>query len=221
MSRKTQIRTVVYSTLGVLVLLLFQHPYGWQRVFGPRIRGIPLSYRQDQYRRAVAKLDHRSGVAMRILALVGVKEKEPIRLAELDKDENMLPVVLSLVDDPDARVRAAVARSLAKHAEIPEACDGVLRLIGDNSPHVRAFRLLLPFGRTAVPFLVKALHDTDEHTLIDATNALNVIGPDAKEAVPALQALLRHSSFAIRYNALGALQRVDPEQYPPPKAEPE
>jgi HEAT repeat protein len=93
----------------------------------------------------------------------------------------------------------------------------------DANPGVRhhAFLELPSFGRPAIPFLVKALHDTDLMHAIGAAQSLGEFGPDAKEAVPTLQAMLRHSHEHLRVSARFALQRIDPDQYPPPNADPE
>jgi len=61
-------------------------------------------------------------------------------------------------------------------------------------------------ARTAVPALIEALDDPATH--IRAIRALGNIGPEAKQAVPSLEALLM---TVDRYAAAAALHKIDPE----------
>lgn len=152
------------------------------------------------------------------------------------KHGQVVPILRQTLKDPNATTRRAalaVLDGMGKDAAdaLPEigAC-----ATEDPDPGVRlvAVGLLLQFGRPAIPYLVKVLPDTNRITFIVddtvyssrsevAAQTLGSMGPDAKAAVPALQTLLRHSSADIRASAMAALQRIDPEQYPVPKAEPE
>jgi HEAT repeat protein len=137
----------------------------------------------------------------------------------------VVPILRQALKDPNAMTRLEAVHVVGRMGK--DAADALpeIGVCATEDPHPGvqqdAFRLLARFGRPAIPFLVKALHDTHMPTVNNALITLFEFGPDAKEAVPALQALLRHSSFGIRDNALGVLQRIDPEQYPAPKAEPE
>jgi HEAT repeat protein len=61
-------------------------------------------------------------------------------------------------------------------------------------------------ARAAVPALIEALDDPATH--IRAIRALGNIGPEAKQAVPSLEALLM---TVDRYAAAAALHKIDPE----------
>jgi hypothetical protein len=54
-----------------------------------------------------------------------------------------------------------------------------------------------PFGKEAVPDLIKALEDRDEHVRHCAVAALSEVGPDAKEAMPVLAVLLGREKDAL------------------------
>jgi HEAT repeat protein len=141
------------------------------------------------------------------------------------KHEKVVPILRQALKDAKDTTRSKalrVVRRMGKDADdaFPEiaAC-----ATEDPDPSIRlhALSLLMGFGRPAIPFLVKALHDRDSSHAIGAAMALRDFGPEAKEAVPALEALLRHSYEPLRINALFALQRIDPEQFPAPRTEPE
>jgi HEAT repeat protein len=203
MSRNTKKRVCVYGTLGVFALLLLLHPYAWQTVFGPRVRGLPLAYLQDEYRQAVASRGYRNSVTTKILMLVKVKSAAPVSLKELDNDDDMLPVVLSLVDDPEFSVRAAVARSLAKRPENTEACDGVMHLTEDASASVRrhAITALTTFGRgfsPALPRLQELMADDDLACGVTAAYGVCKISGQADTvAIAILQSALKTEDWNL------------------------
>src|SRR5260370_11757053 len=72
-SRQQKLRIGVYGTLGLVLLLLLLNPYGRQMVFGPRVRGLPLSYWQNRYREAVAWSASENTLTSRMLTIVGIR----------------------------------------------------------------------------------------------------------------------------------------------------
>src|SRR5258708_1512409 len=122
-TRKRMIRIGVYATLGLVLLLFLLHPYGRQMVFGPRVRGLPLSYWQNRYREAVAWSASEDSLTTRTLTIVGIRPNRG--MDSFPVGEDMLPVVLSLVDDPDSAVRASVAYSLSEYPDSAEACNAL------------------------------------------------------------------------------------------------
>ncbi len=62
----------------------------------------------------------------------------------------------------------------------------------------------------AIGQLVAELEVADEMAQRHAAEAIGAIGPDAKQAVPALGALLTHRDFGLRRAADLALQKINP-----------
>jgi HEAT repeat protein len=223
-----------------------------------------------------------------------VREMVAQRLGGGFSAEDCGPALLRLLDDPDARVRAAAASSLARvKPEVTAALPRLLELLDEPDPDCRlqaamaiwrvgqkkhrevilvlrqgmknrehhpmvryeALRLLgqigkdamevfpdlvacataesdpafrseaaynlAQFGAPAIPVLITVLRDTDPGTRACAAHGLAHFGPDAKDALGALQALLVDPDEDVRQSVMAALHRIDPEQFPAPKAEPE
>ena len=68
--------------------------------------------------------------------------------------------------------------------------------------------MLTEAGKEAVPFLIEALKN--EKTAYWACLVINQIGPDAKDAVPGLAALLADKDLLIRREAMMALAEIGP-----------
>ena len=63
----------------------------------------------------------------------------------------------------------------------------------------------------AVSALVEALQDSEDDVRLRVTMALGQIGPAAKEAIPALIALVKNANIEIRVAAMNALELIDSE----------
>lgn len=142
-TRKRWLRIGVGGTLGLVLLLLLLHPYGRQMVSGPRVRGLPFSYWQNRYREAVAWSASENTLTSRMLTIVGITPNRG--MDSFPVGEDMLPVVLSLVDDPSSAVRAQVAQSLSDYPDSADACNALRAMMNDDDPlcRVRAARVLL------------------------------------------------------------------------------
>lgn len=193
MTRKTKIRICAYITLGVIVAVFFLHPYGRQVVFGPRIHGQPFAYWQDRYRRAALGSGQQSPTTLKLLGFIGIKHSAPLLLDEPE----MLPVLLSLLDDSSPAVRASLCPWLAKHLDSSEASDGLLGLLDDAMPTVRAAAALSlvqhkPAYEPALAKLRDRLADNDPLCRVRAAYAVCKIEkrPD-KKAVAVLRSGLK------------------------------
>jgi hypothetical protein len=140
MTRRNWLCFGTFSAFGVVAALFFAHPYARQAVLGPRIRGLPLVYWQDRIRDA-ADPGEGDTDAVKFLSLLGIKE----RTSQPDWDiyaekapSDLLPVVLSLVSDPNPKVRYAVAWVLWREWDSPEVCAALLKLLDDPQGAVRA-----------------------------------------------------------------------------------
>src|SRR5262249_2216139 len=128
--------------------------------------------------------------AVKALALIRPVAKETV------------PALLAALKDRDVKGRAAAATALADVGpEGEEAARAVIASLKDRelwetvvfgrpaSEHV-SVRALQRLGAAAVPGLIAALKDEDTVVRWQAALALGLIGPEAKEAVPALRAAL-------------------------------
>lgn len=80
---------------------------------------------------------------------------------------------------------------------------------GNPSEKAYAAGVLSTMGASAVPALTKALTDENEHIRDISATSLRVIGPDAKDAIPALIKLLGdNSTFRTAQGALGSIGKA-------------
>jgi len=190
MIRKRLIRPIVYGTLGLMVLAFFLHPYGRQFVFGPRLDGMPLAWWQDDFRRAVTDEDAGNSFVTKALKTIGIKPIGAHAYRNLGKAD-MLSLVLSLTDDPIPDIRQAVAYSLGRYPESPEACDALLRLADDDSHLVRAaaagsLYLLAPAYPRGIPKLREMMKDESPLCRLEAARSVYLLERD-----PAAIAMVR------------------------------
>jgi HEAT repeat protein len=71
-----------------------------------------------------------------------------------------------------------------------------------------------PFGDSAVPLLVIALADSDDHVRNSAITMLGSLGPRAKPAIPGLVSIIEERRFAGAHPPLQSLCRIGPEAAP-------
>ncbi|MBA3303592.1 MAG: HEAT repeat domain-containing protein, partial [Acidimicrobiia bacterium] len=108
------------------------------------------------------------------------------------------------------RAEAAVAR-VRIEGEVPGPALPILRAAAQNRAFLGRWRVIEALGRagaSAIPVLVAALGE-EEFARLPAAEALGRIGPDAKEAVPALVRALGSPQWPIRARAALALWKVD------------
>jgi HEAT repeat protein len=146
-------------------------------------------------------------VESRLKALGHVRELGPLALPYQKG-------LIALLDDKDIKVKELVIKVIAQlGSDAPEA----IAALAESLPPTEKWGFLLngygkPFGETfkpAVPTLIKALSDPKEDVCFDACRLLRQIGPEAKDAVPALIQLLGVSRQAYRVNeVLAALEAI-------------
>jgi HEAT repeat protein len=96
----------------------------------------------------------------------------------------------------------------------PEASSQYLEAIKDTKSdtiRLTALQGLNSAGgqpRQALPFLITALKEGSVNSRSLAAILLGNIGPDAKEAIPALEALQNDSNTALRANVQRALKSI-------------
>jgi HEAT repeat protein len=191
MTRKRKLRIAVYGLLAAVVSLYLLHPFTRQTIFGPRIRGQPLWYWQNRYRESATSGNDNNSLTGKALALIGIHVRHSRPMAPHGDD--MCPVLLSLVDDPDVDIRILVARHLGNHVESPQVCEALLVLTDDDSSAVR-LHAVLSLARVTLTF----------EPALPKLRAL--IDDDASCRVPAAYALCSMQATEIDRNALTALQ---------------
>jgi HEAT repeat protein len=135
--------------------------------------------------------------------------------------ETIRPTLRKVLDDPDGSVRAAAAVSLHLLKRDPQALDVLAACLKDAQAEVRSTAALelgynlAAEARTAVPALIERLWDDDVTVRSAAAESLGRIGPEAKAAVPALQAMLAddqgedlHSVAAEALSLIGPVARA-------------
>ncbi len=126
-----------------------------------------------------------------------------------------VPALIAALEDERENVRASAAYALGEMGPVAaEAVDGLIALLTDESEEVRRHAtsalgmIKEPVSKT-VPALVRVLGDPEDTDLaFFAAQALTRIGPDATEAVPALQEALVSESAYVRGFSSEALSRI-------------
>jgi hypothetical protein len=136
MTRKRMFRIGVYGTLGVAVLILLLNPFTRQAMFGPKIQDLPLCYWQDNFRYYALRGSQRDTPTTILCQWLGFKRHEVWGLPERKFD--VLPVLLSLTDDPEPRVRERVASALGRGFAPDECAPTLNHMLDDPEAAVRA-----------------------------------------------------------------------------------
>jgi HEAT repeat protein len=162
-TRTRALRLVFCGTVAVSALGILAHPYSRQLLFGPTIRGEPLWSWQQSLRHYALRHNHEPSPLTRAYDWLGMQPSEPRAWPRAAPD--MLPVLLSLLDDPHPEVRAEIALELASYPPSDEQSETLLRLLDDPHPRVRAMAAfsLCDLGyQAAVPKLRTYLADADD-----------------------------------------------------------
>lgn len=122
----------------------------------------------------------------------------------------MLPLMIKLMEDPDAAVHARVLNAITEAGEA--AVPGLIQALQNDKVAFWAcivLRGMGPAAKAAVPALVEKLKDANPEIRREAALALGAIGEAAISAVPDIAATLgdEHVAGAATY-VLGALGKV-------------
>ena len=126
----------------------------------------------------------------------------------------LYPALIKALQDARENVRASAAYTLGEMGPVAaEAVDGLIASLMDTSEEVRRHAtsalgmIKVPVSKT-VPALVEVLEDREDTDLaFFAAQALTRIGPDATEAISALQAALMSESAYVRGFRLGGVEQ--------------
>jgi HEAT repeat protein len=183
--KKRIARMVVYFALAVATTVVILHPYVWQSVFGPTIKGEPLWAWQQEYRSRMHRNVTTATAWEKLLSLLKL-DSRPISWIGVfpHHDPEMLPVLLSLADAGDVEIRARVAHNLES----------------------------MPAEDATINALIRMLDDQAQAVQLSALQALRSHGPAAAAARAKLQALLNSGNADVRTNAATALLAMAPTE---------
>jgi HEAT repeat protein len=124
-------------------------------------------------------------------------------------------VVAKLLADPSPDIRRRAAHCLGRIDPPPDlVVPGLVKLLGDHyDVRPAASEALGRIGAPAVPALVKALTSREKDVPAEAMRALGAIGPDAKDAVPGLVALMKADSW-VTGHVTECLVKIGPPALP-------
>jgi HEAT repeat protein len=142
---------------------------------------------------------------LRVLGKIGAEANES------------LPAVLRALKDEPWSVRAAAASALATMGpEAKRAVPELVKMLDDRYTRAGATAALARLDPAALEgkmaIFIKALQGGDWWSRCDAANALGLMGPAARPALPALQETLFDLDESVRSAAAEALKRVRAEQ---------
>jgi HEAT repeat protein len=173
-------------------------------------RGRPTSY----WKREIKKWETSYDIAppqvklyRRARVFLNLNENpEPTILAG---DAAAEPVLLELRCDGDAGVRFHAIKALAKLPPKPSLISVFREALEDESFVVRMAATRGLDARGTVNDLLLALRNCNEHVRFRALHCLQQRGPQARTAVPALEAALQDPAALVRLKAALALWHVD------------
>lgn len=131
------------------------------------------------------------------------------RLGWLARDA--LPTLVEVLDDPNPRVREAVAQAIGQMG--PDALPSLAVMLRHPDKYVRrhavwALGKLGPLARPLLPNLCQSLKDPDPRTATGAAQTLGQMGADAADAVPALAEAMRGTNIVLCRLAAKALSQI-------------
>jgi HEAT repeat protein len=137
-------------------------------------------------------------------------------VATIEPRERVYPILLQILDDPTSQHRFEAMRALTYLANADDAAfAAMIRHAKDPDPLIRAEIMfsLVSHGKKGVPTLLNGLQDPHMSVCRDALESLEKIGPDAKDAIPALERFLSNKDPSARRLAVDALIAIEPARF--------
>ncbi len=133
--------------------------------------------------------------------------------AKIEEPDPRVPVLIAALDDPSLPVRQAAAKEIASVGDkARDATSRLTAMLQHEDERDAAFDALRQISVRSVPDLIIMLRDRDLTVKKFATQRLARLGPDAQEAIPALEALLRgYERSELRNSVTEALKRINPQ----------
>ena len=217
------LRIGVYGTLALAALLFLLHPYSRQSVFGPKIRDLPFCYWQDAFRHHADPAAYQDTLASKALRWFGFHQERKGSFLSF-RNADMLPVLLSLVDDPAPRVRELVALYLHSPFTTADECmPSLRRLLDDREAPVRAaaassLGYIGPAAVESLPRLLELLEDPDSDCQLSAAMAVCQVGEkQIRHVLPVVKQALTDANYETRLTAIGivfCIGKAAAEAYP-------
>jgi HEAT repeat protein len=134
---------------------------------------------------------------------------------QIDKDKRVLSVFLELLDDKEPGLRALGVSYAAMVQGAPELFPAIAGCAKDSNHRVRGpvMFAMQHYGTKGVPILIDGLSDVDAEVRLNAVFALGFLGPQALDAVPALEARLNDADAQVRGNVPHTLQAIDRQRF--------
>ncbi len=136
-----------------------------------------------------------------------------LALAKIEEPEARLAILMSGLDDPALPVRKVAAQELAALGDkAREATTRLTAMLQRENERDFAFDALRQISPRSVPDLVTMLTDRDLAVKLFATQRLGRLGPEARDAIPALEAILSGQERSeLKRNVTEALKRINPK----------
>ena len=197
---------------ALLVGLAMLHPYPRQSLFGPTIRGKPWCVWEAAFRRQAHWEEYQETLDFRLRGWLGIR---PSRQEWEFKHPELAPLLVHMTYDPDPAIRDEAIHYLHMVCHDREVFQHIVPLANhpDESVRVAAMFMMMNFRDRSLPILMEALDDPAEDVRWQAACQLEVLGPVAKEAIPALQRRSRDESKEVQFIAARALQTIDPDRF--------
>jgi HEAT repeat protein len=139
-----------------------------------------------------------------------IRRNAAFALGELGSDGEPALQALGqvLTADPDFEVRRNAAFALGEIGG--PAIPVLLTMLNDKDPRVRrnVTAALVRIGQPAVPHLIRLLKDTDSTMRRNAAVILGGIGPQARDAIPALEQALQDHDKGFCWTVKQALRKI-------------
>jgi hypothetical protein len=176
------------------------------KVSGETSRSIPVLIRcvRKKDMDGVVQYSGTQGYAAEALGMLGPQAKESV------------PLLLKLLGEKDTGIDETIQTALAliridSEQQTEVALQALRDLVSaDYLPGAKdAAEALSEFGPKAVPILVQMLHDERRGRRRAGVDALKRIGPNARDAIPALQVAMKDQKPTVRCAILEACAKID------------
>jgi HEAT repeat protein len=138
-------------------------------------------------------------------------------LWRLTSDSKLKVVALPLSQHADPFIREHAVMMLCEMARLaPDLFDPLSRLTGDANANLRgrAVQSMTRFGNRGLPFVERALRDTDKDVRMYAFRAAGEYLKVGEPLIPSLQELQNSPDPVVRHDAALALHRIAPKTFP-------
>ena len=148
-------------------------------------------------------------VATRVAAIEALGKMQP-------EPDQAIPLLSKALKDDDWSVRKASALALGPFgAKAKSAVPALFELLHnevDRDAARDALRQIDTVGPEAIPVLIKSLESEESRVRFYAVFFLGKLGPEAKEALPALQKLKREDSSRLRRSLEETIKKIEGEK---------